>query len=112
MKWNSSWLMVLCVVGMGAFFFLPVLGVSLSGLLGVGLILLCPLSHLLMIMMRGVHSGGQNCHQEPATVSGTVADGGSATPERAAPRSLPVGSPLPAIAVNDSEPVSVGRGEG
>ncbi len=110
MKWNSSWLIVLCVVGMGAFLFLPVLGVSLSGLLGVGLILLCPLSHLLM--MRGMHSGRGDCHQEPATVSGKVADGGSATPERAAPQSLSAGMPLPAIAANDSEPAPVGRGEG
>jgi hypothetical protein len=59
MKWNSSWLMVLCVIGMGALLFLPALGVSLGGLLAGALFLLCPLSHLLM--MRGM-SGHGDCH--------------------------------------------------
>ena len=55
MKLNRSWLMTLCVVGMGAVLILPAMGISLGSLLGFLLILLCPLSHLLM--MRGGHGG-------------------------------------------------------
>jgi Protein of unknown function (DUF2933) len=55
MKLNRSWLMLLCLVGMGAVFILPALGISLGAFL---LILLCPLSHLLMMQgMRGGHEG-------------------------------------------------------
>ena len=55
MKLNRSWLMTLCVVGMGALFILPALGISIGSLFGFLLILLCPLSHRLM--MRGGHGG-------------------------------------------------------
>ncbi len=55
MKLNRSWLMTLCVVGMGAVLILPALGISIGTLLGFLLILLCPLSHL--FMMRGGHGG-------------------------------------------------------
>jgi Protein of unknown function (DUF2933) len=59
MKLNHSWLMVLCVVGMGSVFILPALGISLGSVGTLLLILLCPLSHLLM--MRGGHgSHGSN----------------------------------------------------
>jgi Protein of unknown function (DUF2933) len=109
MKWNSSWLMLLCIVGMGVFFVLPALGVSLSGLLGVGLILLCPLSHLLM--MRGMHTGRESCHQGPGNVAEGVSGGEGATPAGAAPRSLSAGQPVAAIAAGGSEPVRVERGE-
>ena len=78
MKWNSSWLMALCIVGMGAFFLLPTLGVSLGGLLSVGLILLCPLSHLLM--MRGMHTGRESRHHGSGRVAGGVVGGEGATP--------------------------------
>lgn len=57
MRLNHSWLMVLCVVGMGSVFILPALGISLGSIGGLLLILLCPLSHLLMmLMMRRGHS--------------------------------------------------------
>ena len=49
MKFNRSWLMALCVVGMGSVFILPAMGVPLGGLGSVLLILLCPLSHVLMM---------------------------------------------------------------
>jgi len=48
MKFNHSWLMVLCVVGMGSVFILPALGIPLGGLGSLVLILLCPLSHVLI----------------------------------------------------------------
>ncbi len=54
-KLNRSWLMAMCVVGMGAVVILPMLGMSIGSLFGFLLILLCPLSHLLM--MRGMHRG-------------------------------------------------------
>jgi uncharacterized membrane protein len=56
MKGSHSWLMVLCVVGMGAFLVLPALGVGLGSVLPFLLILLCPLSHILM-MRRGQGCG-------------------------------------------------------
>lgn len=57
MRLNHSWLMVLCVVGMGSVFILPALGISLGSIGGLLLILLCPLSHLLMmLLMRRGHS--------------------------------------------------------
>jgi DUF2933 family protein len=71
MKLNRSWLMMLCVVGLGALFFLPALGISIGTLFTFLLILLCPLSHLLM--MRGGH-GGHGGH-----------DHGGSTPERPLP---------------------------
>ena len=49
MKFNRSWLMVLCVVGMGSVFILPILGIPSGSLGGLLLILLCPLSHVLMM---------------------------------------------------------------
>ncbi len=58
MKLNQSWLMALCVVGMGAVLILPALGISIGTLLTFLLILLCPLSHL--FMMRGM--GGHTSH--------------------------------------------------
>lgn len=60
MKLNRSWLMVLCVVGMGALFILPAVGIGIGSLFAFLLILLCPLSHLLM--MRGLGGGGGRCH--------------------------------------------------
>ncbi len=58
MKFNQSWLMALCVVGMGAVLILPALGISIGTLLTFLLILLCPLSHL--FMMRGGHGGHEH----------------------------------------------------
>ena len=55
MRPNRPWLLALCVVGMGALLILPSLGISIGSLFGFLLILLCPLSHLLM--MRGWHGG-------------------------------------------------------
>ncbi len=55
MKLNRSWLLTLCLVGLGALLILPSLGVGVGSLFGFLLILLCPLSHLLM--MRGGHGG-------------------------------------------------------
>lgn len=48
--------MTLCLVGLGAFLILPALGISIGSLFGFLLILLCPLSHFLM--MRGGHDHG------------------------------------------------------
>lgn len=55
MKLNRSWLMALCLVALGAFLILPSLGIRIGSLFGFLLILLCPLSHFLM--MRGGHGG-------------------------------------------------------
>lgn len=110
MKWNSSWLMVLCIVGMGAFFVLPALGVSLSGLLGVGLILLCPLSHLLM--MRGMHGGREDCHQGTGNVAEHAPRSEGAPLGDGAARSLSSSQPIPAIAAGAGDPVRVERSEG
>ncbi len=55
MKLSRSWLMALCVIGIGALLILPSLGISIGSLFAFLLILLCPLSHLLM--MRGGHGG-------------------------------------------------------
>ena len=71
MKLNRSWLMALCVVGLGAVFILPSLGISIGGALTFLLILLCPLSHF--FMMRGGH-GGHGTHNH-----------GAGTPERPLP---------------------------
>ena len=60
MKLSRTWLMTLCVVGMGAFLILPVMGISIGSLFGFLLILLCPLSHFLM--MRGGHGGHGHAH--------------------------------------------------
>jgi hypothetical protein len=67
MKFNRSWLMVLCVLGMGSLFILPALGIGIGSLFGFLLFLLCPLSHLLM--MRGMFGQKGGCHgqgEEPA----------------------------------------------
>jgi uncharacterized membrane protein len=64
MKLNHSWLVVLCIVGMGSVFILPALGVSLGSIGGLALIFLCPLSHvLMMLLMRRGHSG-HNAHEK------------------------------------------------
>ena len=69
MKMNRWWLMALCLVGMASVFMLPALGISL-GILGSFLfILLCPLSHFLM--MRGMR-GGHEGHGRTEKVSGAV----------------------------------------
>ena len=105
MKWNASWLMVLCVLGMGAILFLPALGVSLGGLLAGALVLLCPLSHLLM--MRGMHSGHGSGH------GGSAEHAGEAAPRGAdAPRPLSADHPVPAIAAGSSVAGRAERGEG
>lgn len=65
MKLNRSWLMTLCFVGLGALFLLPALGISIGTLFTFLLVLLCPLSHFLM--MRGGHGGhGSHDHAESA----------------------------------------------
>ncbi len=75
MKLKRSWLMVLCVFGMGGFLVLPALGIGLGSILPFLLILLCPLSHLLMMRW------GQGCghdHGPEATTAGRQADPGIA----------------------------------
>jgi hypothetical protein len=85
MKFNRSWLMVLCVVGMGSVFILPALGIPLGSIGSLLLILLCPLSHLLM--MRGGH--GNHAGQGKGTGSGEPLASqvvtGDAVPGRAEP---------------------------
>jgi len=69
MKFNHSWLMVLCVVGMGSVFILPAIGIPLGSVGGLLLILLCPLSHvLMMLMMRRRH--GDHTAQDKRSGSG------------------------------------------
>ncbi len=70
MKPNRSWLMTLCVVGLGALFILPTLGISIGTLLGFALILLCPLSHL--FMMRGGHGDHGGHDHGPGAADRTV----------------------------------------
>lgn len=80
MKFNHSWLMVLCAVGMGSVFILPALGIPLGSIGSLLLIPLCPLSHVLM--MWGVFKARKT--QDPD----------ASVPERIhskAQRSLPVG---------------------
>jgi hypothetical protein len=76
MKLNRSWLMTLCVVGLGALFILPSLGISIGSLFGFLLILLCPLMHL--FMMRGGH-GGHGGHEHGAGVPERPAPGAQAS---------------------------------
>ncbi len=66
MKFNRSWLVVLCVVGMGSVFVLPALGISLGSVGGLLLILLCPLSHLLMMLMMRRDHGEHTTQGESA----------------------------------------------
>jgi len=66
MKLNRTWLMALCVVGMGSVLVLPALGVSLGSLGSLFLILLCLLSHVLV--MRGMQSGRAGDEQAPAAI--------------------------------------------
>jgi hypothetical protein len=49
MKHNRPWLMAMCLVGMGSVFVLPVLGISFGTVGSLLLILLCPLSHVLIM---------------------------------------------------------------
>ena len=70
MKLNGSWLMTLCLVGLGAFLILPSLGIGIGALFTFLLILACPLMHL--FMMGGGHGGhaghdiGANAPERPA----------------------------------------------
>lgn len=72
MKLNHSWLMTLCVVGMGAVLILPALGISLGSISSLLLILLCPLSHLLM--MRGAHGSRHGEHEKGSGSGAPVAE--------------------------------------
>ncbi len=72
MKFNRSWLMVLCVVGMGSVFVLPALGIPLGSLGGLLLVLLCPLSHVLM--MWGLFKKRETQDAGPATLE-TISSG-------------------------------------
>jgi hypothetical protein len=63
MKLSRPWLTTLALVGLGAFFVLPSLGISIGSLVPFLLILLCPLLHL--FMMRGGH-GGHGGHDHGA----------------------------------------------
>ncbi len=70
MKLSRSWLTTLCVVGVGAVFILPALGIGIGSLFSFLLILACPLMHLFMMRGHGGHSGH---------------DHGASAPERPAP---------------------------
>jgi len=104
MKINHSWLMVLCVVGMGSVFLLPMLGISLGSLGSLLLILLCPLSHLLM--MRGMHSGDGSYHGDFAENTGRTA-----TRSEGVPRSLPSNDAAPALAADSGATSRPAQGE-
>ena len=110
MKWNSSWLMALCIVGMGAFFILPVLGIGFGGLLSFALILLCPLSHFLM--MRGMHSGQDSRHRGPGNVAERVTGGEIAISTEEAPRALPMEQPVPTVVGGSNRVIRAEQGEG
>ncbi len=64
MKLNRSWLMALCLVGLGALLVLPSLGIGIGSIFGFLLVLLCPLSHF--FMMRGGHGGHADHSHSPA----------------------------------------------
>ena len=81
MKGSHSWLMGLCVVGMGAFLVLPALGIGLGSVLPFLLILLCPLSHILMMRQ------GQGCGHDHGPEASTPAP--KATQVTAEPAALP-----------------------
>ena len=70
MKLSRSWLMTLCVVGLGALLILPTLGIGIGTLLTFLLILLCPLSHL--FMMRGGHGRHGGHDHGPGAADRTV----------------------------------------
>ncbi len=82
MKFNSSWLVALCVLGMGGFLILPVLGIGLGSILPFLLILLCPLSHILM-MRAGKGCGHDHGSKDPtpARKPDQVITGQAALPE-------------------------------
>jgi hypothetical protein len=77
MKLSRSWLMTLCLVGLGALLILPSLGISLGALLTLLLILACPLSHL--FMMRGGH-GSHGGHDPRSGAGERAAPGAQASP--------------------------------
>ncbi|MGE5850780.1 MAG: DUF2933 domain-containing protein [Candidatus Methylomirabilota bacterium] len=63
MKLNRGWLTTLCLVGLGALFILPSLGISIGALFTFLLVLACPLMHL--FMMRGGHGGHDHGAKAP-----------------------------------------------
>jgi uncharacterized membrane protein len=73
MKKSHMFLMILCclipVVGFAAVNFFKV---PLNNVLFYGMILLCPLSHLLMMRFMGhdhsaaTHQSSESCHEQPA----------------------------------------------
>jgi len=70
MKLSRGWLITLCLVGLGAFYILPSLGIGIGSLFPLLLILLCPLMHL--FMMRGGH-GGHGGHDHGADTNQRLA---------------------------------------
>ena len=54
-KRSHPWLMVLCLIGMGSVFLLPALGISLGTVGSFMLMLLCPLSHVIMLWGLSKH---------------------------------------------------------
>jgi hypothetical protein len=66
MNKNLKLFMLLCclipLVGLGA---ILLFNIPVSSVLWVGLILLCPLSHLVMMKFM-LHDGGSNQHDSPA----------------------------------------------
>ncbi len=82
MKLNRSWLIALCVLGMGAFLILPALGIALGSILPFLLILLCPLSHILMMRAgRGCGHGNNSEASTPARKPDQVTTEQAALPE-------------------------------
>ncbi len=58
---HSWWIMMLCIAPIVAIAVINVLGLQLSSVLLYAVILLCPLSHLLM--MRGMREGDEDRHR-------------------------------------------------
>lgn len=73
-KKHAIWMVLCCVVGMGAVLAITVFRVPVNSLVTVGLLLLCPLSHVLMMGMMGKnHDHGQesmpdHTHHQPSPV--------------------------------------------
>lgn len=67
MNHGMAMMLLSCGVPLAAFLLLPLLGIRLGGILSILLILVCPLSHLLMMVFMGKKQR-HGPHEPPATV--------------------------------------------
>lgn len=98
---KMTWIMVACCVGiLAAVFLLPRAGVSLGGPLAFLLVLLCPLSHLIMMAFMGHGAHGHGDHEDCAKEREEAPGAAPASPSPGSapatqPRALPAGGGTP-----------------